>query len=180
MQAWFLPYLFEDVQQAGDSASLPSAQEMLKRLEPNSVVGLGYMFAGQRHVLAVKEVKSPADLINKKIRAFPSPIFNDWWQANGAAPTALPLAEIAPSLTTNLLDAVDVDLDITVGLKYYQQAPYLALTNHMAFPAVLLASQKWWNALSQEDREMISKAYHEAELYGIDLRSRPRRRTWRS
>ena len=166
---WFLPYLFEDVQQAGAAVSLPAAQEMLKRLDPHNVVGLGYMFAGMRHVLSVKEVKSPDDLVNKKIRAFPSPIFNDWWQANGAAATALPLAEIAPSLTTNLLDAVDVDLDIIVGLKYYQQANYLALTDHMAFPAVLIASKKWWEGLAPQDRDLISKAYHEAELYGIDL-----------
>ena len=169
LQGWFLPYLFEDVQQAGNAVSLPASREMLKRLETHNVIGLGYIFAGMRHVLSVKEVKSPEDLVNKKIRAFPSPIFKDWWQANGAAPTALPLAEIAPSLTTNLLDAVDVDLDIIVGLKYYQQANYLALTHHMAFPAVIIASQKWWNTLSPEEQEMVKKAYHEAELYGIDL-----------
>ena len=166
---WFLPYLFQDVQQAGDAVVLPSSQKMLKNLETHNVVGVGYMFAGMRHVLSVNEVKSPADLVNKKIRAFPSPIFNDWWQANGAAPTALPLAEIAPSLTTNLLDAVDVDLDIIVGLKYHQQAKYLALTNHMAFPAVLIASKKWWDSLSPEDQAIVNKAFLEAEVYGIDL-----------
>ena len=166
---WFLPYLFKDVQQAGDAAVLPAAQQMLKNLEKQNVIGIGYIFAGMRHVLAVNEVKSPADLVNKKIRAFPSPIFNDWWQANGAAATALPLAEIAPSLTTNLLDAVDVDLDIIVGLKYHQQAKYLALTNHMAFPAVIMASQKWWDSLSPEDQELVKKAFLEAEVYGIDL-----------
>ena len=47
----------------------------------------------------------------------------------------MPLSEVAPSLTTKLLDAVDVDLDALVGLKFYQQAPNLTLTNHMAFPA---------------------------------------------
>ena len=166
---WFLPYLFQDVKQAGEAASLPAADQMLKNLTPHGVVGLGYMFAGMRHVLSVKAVNSPDDLVNKKIRAFPSSIFNDWWQANGAAATALPLAEIAPALTTNLLDAVDVDLDIIVGLKYHQQANYLALTNHMAFPAVLIASQKWWDGLSPGDRDMVMKAYHEAEQYGLQL-----------
>lgn len=165
---WFLPYLFEDVQQAGDAAALPAAGQMLKNLEPHGVVGVGYMFAGMRHVLSIKAVNSPGDLINKKIRAFPSPIFNDWWNVNGAAPTALPLAEIAPSLSTNLLDAVDVDLDIIVGLKYHQQAKYLALTNHMSFPSVLFASKKWWNALTPGDRQLVNTAYREAELYGVD------------
>jgi len=168
---WFLPYLFNDVNQAGAAASLPSARQMLKNLEPHGIVGLGYMFAGMRHVISVKAVNSPNDLVNKKIRAFPSSIFNDWWKMNGAAPTALPLGEIAPSLTTNLLDAVDVDLDIVVGLKFYQQAPYLALTNHMAFPGILIASKKWWDTLSEKDRNIISTLYHQAEQWGIDAQA---------
>jgi TRAP-type C4-dicarboxylate transport system substrate-binding protein len=166
---WFLPYIFEDVKQAGEAAALPAADRMLKNLETHGVVGVGYMFAGMRHVLSVKPVNSPDDLANKKIRAFPSPIFNDWWQANGAAPTALPLAEIAPSLTTNLLDAVDVDLDIIMSLQYHHQASFLTLTNHMAFPAIIIASKKWWEGLSPEDRDLFEKAYKEAEQYGLQL-----------
>ena len=94
-------------------------------------------------------------------------IYNDWWQANGAAPTAMPLSEVAPSLTTKLLDAVDVDLDALVGLKFHQQAPNLTLTGHMAFPAVIVASKKWWSALPQADRDMITKAVMDAEKAGF-------------
>jgi TRAP-type C4-dicarboxylate transport system substrate-binding protein len=172
MLGWFLPYLFQDVSQAGAAARLPASLQMLKNLEKHGMIGVGYTFAGMRHVLAVKSVTGPKDLERKKIRAFPSPIFNDWWTANGAAATALPLGEIAPSLTTNLLDAVDVDLDIVVGLKFHQQAPYLALTNHMAFPGVLLASKKWWDGLSDEDRAIINKVYREAELWGITTQAK--------
>ena len=166
---WFLPYLFDDVEQAGNASKLPAALQMLKNLEPHGVVGLGYAFAGMQHVLSVAPVDSPDDLINKKIRTFPSPIFNDWWHVLGAAPTALPLAEIAPSLTTNLLDAAAVDLDIIVGLKYHQQAKYLAFTNHMAFPCVVFASKKWWDGLNSEEQMMVNQAFHEAEQYGISI-----------
>jgi len=169
---WFLPYLFQNVEEAGAATQLPAAQTMLKNLEPQGIIGLGYMFAGQRHVLALNPVESVNDLKNKKIRSFPSPIFNDWWAANGAAPTALPLAEISPSLSTGLLDAVDVDLDIVVGLKFYQQARYLALTNHMAFPAVIIASKKWWDGLSPADRALIQEVYAEAETWGIGTQAK--------
>ncbi len=118
-QAWSLPYVFKDVAHASRAASTPAAKEMLKRLDQHGLVGLGYAFAGQRHVLSVQPVVSAKDLVNKKVRSFPSPIYNDWWTANGAAPTAMPLSEVAPSLTTKLLDAVDVDLDALVGLKFH-------------------------------------------------------------
>jgi TRAP-type C4-dicarboxylate transport system substrate-binding protein len=164
--AWSLPYVFKDVEHASRAAATPAAKEMLKRLEPHGMVGLGYVFAGMRHVLALQPVKSAKDLANKKVRSFPSPIYNDWWNANGAAPTALPLSEVAPSLTTKLLDAVDVDLDALVGLKFHQQAPYLTLTNHMAFPAAIVVSKKWWDSRSQAERDMITKVVADAEKWG--------------
>jgi TRAP-type C4-dicarboxylate transport system substrate-binding protein len=168
LMGWFMPYLFQNVQQAGKAVALPAAQQMLKNLEVHGVVGLGYMFAGMQNILSVKSVTSPADLINKKIRSFPSPIFNDWLRSMGAAATALPLAEIAPSLTTHLLDGAAVDLDIIVGMKYYQQANYLALTNHMSFPAILIVSKTWWKSLSEKDRVMIQEAYNKAGQLGLD------------
>ena len=165
--AWSLPYVFNDVAHASRAADTPAAKEMLKRLDRHGLVGLGYVFAGMRHVLSLQPVVSAADLANKKIRSFPSPIYNDWWSANGAAPTAMPLSEVAPSLTTRLLDAVDVDLDALVGLKLHQQAPNLTLSNHMAFPAVIVVSRKWWDSRSQAERDMIAKVVAGAEQWGF-------------
>lgn len=164
---WSLPYVFKDVAHASRAATTPAAREMLKRLDASGLVGLGYVFAGMRHVLSVDPVTASKDLNNKKIRAFPSPVYNDWWTANGAAPTAMPLSEVAPSLTTKLLDAVDIDLDALVGLKFYQQAPNLTLTNHMAFPGVIAVSKKWWDARSETERAMITKVVADSEKWGF-------------
>jgi TRAP-type C4-dicarboxylate transport system substrate-binding protein len=168
-QAWSLPYVFKDVAHASRAASTPAAKEMLKRLDQHGLIGMGYAFAGQRHVLSVQPVASAKDLANKKVRSFPSPIYNDWWTANGAAPTAMPLSEVAPSLTTKLLDAVDVDLDALVGLKFHQQAPNLTLTNHMAFPSVIVVSKKWWSTRTPAERDMITKVIANAEKAGYQL-----------
>lgn len=165
--AWSLPYTFKDVAHATRASQTPAAKDMLKRLEPHGLVGLGYAFAGMRHVLSLAPVTSAKDLAGKKIRSFPSPIYNDWWNANGAAPTAMPLSEVAPSLTTKLLDAVDVDLDALVGLKFHQQAPNLTLTNHMAFPAAIVVSKKWWDARTPAERDTIAKVVADAEQWGF-------------
>ncbi|MCS6997267.1 MAG: TRAP transporter substrate-binding protein, partial [Casimicrobiaceae bacterium] len=164
---WSLPYTLKDVAHAARVAQTPPAREMLKRLEANGLVGLGYTFAGMRHVLATQPVTAAKDLSGKKIRAFPSPIYNDWWLASGAAPTALPLPEVAPALTTKLLDAVDIDLDALVGLKLHQQAANLTLTNHMAFPGVIAVSKKWWDGLTDAERDIVRKVVAEAERRGV-------------
>lgn len=168
MNAWFLPYIFNDVTDAANASNHPAAQQMLDDLKEHKLVGLGYTFAGMRHILSTRPVTTLDDFKNKKIRSFPNQLFNDWWNQLDAAPTALAISDVSSALTTNLLDAVDVDLDIVVGLKMYQQAPYLTLTNHMAFPGVVVASEKWWNSLSDERRAMILKSFKEAEQWGFE------------
>jgi len=153
--AWFLPYQFENLAEAGAAAQSAPAGEMLDRLERQGLIGLGYVFPGQRHVLSKTEITSAADLSGLKVRAFPNDIFSAWWREVGAAPTALPLPEIMPSLVTGVIDAVDVDLDIVVGLKMYEQAPNVVMTNHMSFPGAILASKQWWDRLSAEEQANI-------------------------
>ena len=166
--AWSLPYVFDDVAHAARATQTPAAQEMLARLEAHGMIGLGYAFAGMRHVLSVDPARGPADLNNKKVRAFPSPVYNDWWSALGAAPTALPLSEVAPSLTTRLLDAIDIDLDALVGLKFHEQAPNLTLTNHMAFPAAIVVSKRFWDGLDDAQRQTLRDVIVGAERWGFE------------
>ncbi len=166
MNAWFMPYTFRDVAHAAEIAQSQDAQKMLLELRKHKLIGLGYTLAGMRHVISTSEIKTTDDFDGKKIRSFPNKIFNQWWSDLGAAPTALAIGDVSPALTTNLLDGVDVDLDIVVGLKMYQQAPYLTLTNHMAFPGVVVASEKWWNTLSGSKKQLIIDAFKEAESWG--------------
>lgn len=167
LNGWFMPYIFKDVAHAARTTQGDTAQQMLKDLEQHGLIGLGYTLAGMRHVLSVEQINAIADLQNQKVRSFPNKVFNDWWNTLGAAPTAMPISEVAPALTTNLLDAVDVDLDIVVGLKFYQQAPHLTMTNHMAFPAVFVVSKVWWDAQTPEKQQAVLGAFKEAESWGF-------------
>jgi TRAP-type C4-dicarboxylate transport system substrate-binding protein len=169
--AWFLPYQFENLADAATAADLPAAREMLADLEPQGYVGLAYLFPGQRHLLSTFPVNKLADLEGKKVRAFPNDIFRAWWVAIGAAPTALPLPEIMPSLVTGVIDAVDVDIDIVSGLQMHKQAPYLAMTNHMAFPGALLVSTRWWNDLDAEIQNKIRQTLHDMQTWAIEVQT---------
>lgn len=164
---WFLPYQFETLKEAGDAARSAPAREMLARLDAQGIKGLGYVFPGQRHLLSTKPITTSKDIAGVKVRAFPSDIFNAWWHELGAAPTALPLPEIMPSLVTGVIDAVDVDIDIVIGLQMHKQAPYLILTNHMSFPGAILVSQKWWKTLDEDEQNKFSKIAEETQDWAI-------------
>lgn len=164
---WYMPYRFADVIAVAKATRNEDARNMLASLNDHQMVGLGYALSGMRQVISVKPVQSVADFKDMKVRAFPAPVFQDWWKNLQATPVQLAISDVAPALTAGQLDAVDVDLDMAVGLQLYKQAPNLLFTNHMAFPGVMVASRKWWDGLSDADRKMVTKAFQEAESWGF-------------
>lgn len=175
MNAWFLPYTFKSMDDAAAAVHTPEARQLLKELETHKLVGLGYTLAGMRHVITSRPAAGMSALKNQKIRSFPNPLFNRWWRELGAAPTALAVSDVMPSLTTNLINGVDADLDIIVGMKMYHQAPYLMLTNHMTFPGVVVASKPWWDKLSEAERKQVQTAFAEAEQWGLQQQKQQER-----
>jgi TRAP-type C4-dicarboxylate transport system substrate-binding protein len=164
---WFLPYQFKTLAEAGAAAKTEPAKEMLARLANQGVIGLGYVFPGQRHVISREPILTPADVQGMRVRAYPNDIFRAWWAELGGAATALSNPEIMPSLVTGVIDAVDTDIDIVLGLGMYTQAPHLTLTNHMAFPGAVLVSRRWWEAQSPERQEQIRAAVTAAEDWAV-------------
>lgn len=167
MQGWFTPYLFPDVSAAIKAADTPAAGEMLKELDAAGLHGIGYTFAGMRHILMKDApVTSPEELKNKKIRIVPFPAMKTWWGAIGAVPTPVNLTEVYQALQTGLLDGIDIDLDALVGNKYNEVAKGLTITNHMPFPSVMVVSSMTWDSLTPEEQTAFTQVADEALAWG--------------
>lgn len=154
--AFYAPYLVKDI--AGSTRLLRSgvAKDMLKRLPKNvGVVGLGYGSAGLRQIAARDEVSSLDDLKGKKIRITPFTPIRDFYNLLGTAPTPMPLPAVYNALANGQVDAIDMDLELIVKLKYTDHSKTVLLSNHMMFPMVGLVSARVWQNMSAEDRKLI-------------------------
>ncbi|HWK24845.1 MAG TPA: TRAP transporter substrate-binding protein [Ureibacillus sp.] len=167
LNGWFMPYLFDTLEDAIEMRKSDEAKAMLDTLSSQGLVGLDFAFVGNRNVL-MKDgfVKKPADLKGKKIRIIGSPAMQEYWEEVGAGPTSMPLTEVYQSLQTGVIDGIDIDLDALVTEKYYEQANYLTLTNQMTFPAVIVMSQKSYDRLSPEDQAIVREAIDKAVEWG--------------
>lgn len=166
--AWSMPFVIKDIEHAFAAAKSESGQEMLKLLESQGLVGIGYTFAGMRQVLSGKPVNNAEDFKNMKIRSVPSEVYSDFWRRLGAAPTALDPADIISALNTNLLDAVDADFDLAANMKYQEHAPNLVVSNHMSFPGVIVASKRWWDTLNDKEKQDVLTAFERVERWGVE------------
>ncbi|RHW40091.1 TRAP transporter substrate-binding protein [Lysinibacillus yapensis] len=169
LNAWFMPYLFNNLEEAVAMRDSEEAKQMLEALSSQGLVGLDFAFAGNRHVL-MKDgfAETPEDLKGKKIRIIGSPAMQSYWEKVGAGPTAMPLSEVYTSLQTGVIDGIDIDLDALATEKYYETAKYLTLTNQMTFPTVIVMSQKIYDELSPEDQDIVKQAMKTAVDWGVE------------
>ena len=169
LNAWFMPYMFSNLEEAVAMRESEEAKQMLESLSSQGLLGLDFAFAGNRHVLMEDSfAEKPADLKGKKIRIIGSPAMQAYWEKVGAGPVAMPLSEVYTSLQTGVIDGIDIDLDALVTEKYYENAKYLTLTNQTTFPTVVVMSQKVFDELSSEDQEIVKKAMKTAVDWGAE------------
>jgi len=169
LNGWFMPYLFNNLEEAVAMRDTEEAKQMLDSLSSQGLVGLDFAFAGNRHVLMKDSfAETPEDLKGKKIRIIGSPSMQSYWEKVGAGPTAMPLTEVYTSLQTGVIDGIDIDLDALVTEKYYENAKYLTLTNQMTFPTVIVMSQQVFDGLSSEDQEIVKQAIKTAVDWGVE------------
>ncbi|MCU9594506.1 TRAP transporter substrate-binding protein [Caldibacillus thermolactis] len=159
LNAWFLPFTFPTIEEAIAMTETEESQALLETLNKQGVKGLGFIFAGNRHILLSDDfVHSPDDLDGKKVRILGSPIMQMFWEHLGAGPTAMPLSEVYTALQTGVIDGMDIDLDALMTEKYYETADHLTITNHMTFPALFVISKRVYNELSKTDQAIVDEA----------------------
>src|SRR5699024_5873665 len=169
LNAWFMPFVFNDLEEAAEMRESDATRAMLDELSSQGLVGLDFIFAGNRHILLSEEnVENAESLKGKKMRIIGSPAMQDFWDELEAGPTAMPLSEVYTSLQTGVIDGIDIDLDALVTEKYYENADYLTLTNHMTFPAVIVMGEQTLNSLTDEEETIVREAMEKAVDWGIE------------
>jgi TRAP-type C4-dicarboxylate transport system substrate-binding protein len=85
-------------------------------------------------------------------------LMSDMIRALGAEPVALPYGQVLTGLATRLIDGAENNWPSFVTTDHYKNAGYYTLTEHTRSPEVLVMSQKAWESLSAEDRNIFREA----------------------
>ncbi|GLQ06859.1 TRAP transporter substrate-binding protein [Sneathiella chinensis] len=164
--AWFSPFKTSSVEDTIAASKTEVAGKILGELQPLGIKGMGYVFAGMRHILTAKDPVTGLDsLDSKKIRITPFPGMQVWWKAAGAVPTPVQLGDTYQALSTGLLDGVDIDLDALVGFSMQQVAEHLTVTSHMAFPGVAMVTEATWEKMTPEQQKTFRAVMDETLVW---------------
>jgi C4-dicarboxylate-binding protein DctP len=144
-------------------------RELLRRLERQQMLGLGFMDNGFKQMSALRALRAPADFQGLRVRVQASGVLNAQMQALGARPVALPFGETERALAQGVADAAEnpVSNYLTQGLARWQ--PHLTLTRHGYLGYAVVSHPRFWASLAREDRAMLTQALSQALAHGNRL-----------
>jgi tripartite ATP-independent transporter DctP family solute receptor len=154
-----LPYLFKDRESGFKILDGEIGQEILSQGAEARLRGLTFFDAGTR-CFYTKDgpVRTPADLVGKKVRVMNSAMAINLIKTLGGSPTPISFGELYTSLQQGVVDAAENNLPSYFSSRHYEVTPYYSYDEHSAVPDVIIIGTSTWNSLDDQRRDWLTKA----------------------
>lgn len=112
-------------------------------------------------------IRSASDFEGLTFRIQAGEIFSDIYGALGASTAAIPFAELYTSIQQGVCDGADLGVGFTYDNKFQEIAKFNTELNHCLCGNPMLMSNKLWDKLSEEERQIFRDSMVEAEKAGM-------------
>jgi len=161
----YVPYLFKDGEAAERILNNPEFQGLYEKAAEVSGVRV-FGAWGQRSPRAIQSTKGPInkpeDLRGMRLRIPSIPLLKASFEKLGVQVTPLGMLEIYNALSRGTVDGQDNGFDLSIPPRFHEAAKFWSATDHVQEMVGFFASEQFWKKLSQEDRELFSRAAKEA------------------
>jgi TRAP-type C4-dicarboxylate transport system substrate-binding protein len=130
------------------------------------VIGWGFYGYAESYVNTKKTIKLPADLKGLKMRS-EGKLSAKFLSSQGATPVAVDSSEVYTSLQSGSLDGAVSGLSSIVSRKWYEVGHYITAIHYVPLVYPIQVNMKWWKGLTQEQRDIISKAAVSTESQAV-------------
>lgn len=150
------PYLVRSTAAVAKLVKTPAALKLLDVLpRETGCIGLGWGITGMRVVFSNKEIKTPNDLKGMKLRINPTPVYRDFYQYFGAAPTPIPTPAVFDAMTNGQVDGLEADVELSWSQRFDKVSKLMMPMNALFMPVAPLFSGRIWATLDAKDRDLI-------------------------
>ncbi len=166
-----MPYLFDGPEQSDfvvDGYVTPAIKEMAaaRDLEFLQWIEIGWMnLYGKVPLLTLEDTN------DYRMRALPYDTSRAFLAAIGADVINLSSPDVIQGLQTGLIDGGESSTLMYARAGFYEEAQHLTLTRHAYAFSALVANKPWLDALSAEDRAIMTTSFPDEELVRRDTRA---------
>ncbi len=164
-----IPWSFDDYTEAREVIDSTGCEYYAERLSAKGMTYLGSFHNGFRQITNSKrEIHSPDDLKNLKIRVPGSVVYMGFFTALGADPTSMNWSEVFTAIQQGTIDGQENGVSITSSSKMYEVQDYLTMWNYSYESDLFIANTSTWESLNDNTRELLQECATEACNWGRD------------
>ena len=150
------PFMFESIDEVPLLFKTAWFQEQCDLLYQNGIKVLSAeMIYGNRHIMAKKPVRTPADLKGVKIRVPNSDLSISMMEAMGGVPTPMSLSEVYASIQQGVIDGMENPVATHLDNSMWEVCDYLSLTSHQITISWYVMSAQVFDSLSEQDQQYL-------------------------
>jgi len=112
-------------------------------------------FFGQRHLIADKPVRTPADIQGMTVRVPPNTMWIETFKAMGARPTTVQWSEVYNALQQNVVAAAEAPLGSLWGVKLQETRKVISLTGHFTAIVAWPINNGYFNRLPKDVQTVL-------------------------
>ena len=165
IQVFSVPYLLSDNNEVNKKilTESPVIYETLQEDFHDKGLHLLTMYPeGEMVWTANKEVRSPEDFANFKMRTMVSPMLVAAYEAYGASPTPMPYGEVYGGLQLKQIDGQVNPIFAIEEMKFYEVQDYLIFSGEQQFTTTVVTNSDWYAVdLSDEHRQVLDQTIDE-------------------
>ena len=163
------PYLVRSTPAVAKFVRHPEVIKLFDVLPAASgTIGLGWGITGMRAIFSSRDLQSLADIKGMKLRINPTPVFRDFYQLLGAAPTPIPTPQVYDAMANGQVDGLEADLEFSWNQRFDKVSKVILQMNAVFMPFAAIMSGRVWQTFSPADRELITKLVKETLDEQID------------
>lgn len=161
--AFDLPYVIESTEHADKVFLGEIGQDFLERLSQVELKGLGIWESGFRNLTNSKRaVNSAEDIQGLRIRVMENEIHQKLWKSVGADPVPMAWSEAYTGMQQGAIDGQENPSTVIDKNNVVEVNKEMAITEHVYSTVFLVMAPKTWNALTEEDQEILTACMEKA------------------
>ena len=165
-----LPYLMKGIKNYNALITSAIGEKWNQQLvEKRKVRFLGFLPRSPRQISANKVINSMADLKGLKLRAPERDYYVKSIAALGAKPTPMAFKEVYTSLQTGIVDGQENPIETIYAQKFFEVQKCVVMIDYIDKPAYVMIGEKFWQARTPAEREMILRAQQASEAVVDEL-----------
>ena len=137
----------------------PFGKALLASFNTRGVHALSIWPNGRKSLTSNKPLTNLQSFQGQKFRVMDSKILIDQFAAVGATAIAINFSELYTSLQTGLIDGQENPIDTITTMKFHEVQKNLVVTEHGVMEDIVLFSNTFWNRLTPEQRDIVTKAF---------------------